>query len=228
VICGASIIEYEHIDPPFEEAREHDPERMALLCPSHHAKVTRGFMSKETVMAARTNPQCLKDGFASEFIDVGQTHPTIEFAGSVAENCTIPLQYRDVPLCKIMQAEEDGGPFRLSAQFFNSEGEPSLRIIENEWRASTDNWDVEATGGRIVVRDAHGHISLRIVADPPDRLTIDRLDMRVGEFHLEGTDELLKIERSDGMTFSVRYALSKDSYVGYQLGMPLGSSDRYS
>ena len=46
VICGASIIDYEHVDPIFAEAKEHDPEKITLLCPQHHAKVTRGFLSK--------------------------------------------------------------------------------------------------------------------------------------------------------------------------------------
>lgn len=229
VICGASIYEYAHLDPPFRDAKEHRPERMALLCPNHHTKLDKELISLETVESARSNPQSQRDGFASDFFDIGmKEHPTIEFAGSVAENCVVPLQYRDVPLCKIESAEEGGAPFRLSAQFFNSEGEPSLRIIENEWQASTDNWDVEATGARIVVRDAHRHISLRIVADPPDKLIIDRLDMRVGEFHLNGTDELLEIERSDGMTYSVRDALAKNNYVGYQLGLPSELSNRFS
>ena len=30
VICGSAIIEYEHVDPTFNEAREHDP--TARLC----------------------------------------------------------------------------------------------------------------------------------------------------------------------------------------------------
>jgi hypothetical protein len=36
VICGKALYYYAHIDPPFEDAKEHDIERMASLCSQHH------------------------------------------------------------------------------------------------------------------------------------------------------------------------------------------------
>lgn len=40
VICGNIIIEYEHIEPEFKDALEHDPNKMTILCPGCHANVT--------------------------------------------------------------------------------------------------------------------------------------------------------------------------------------------
>jgi hypothetical protein len=65
------IIEYEHVDPEFHEAYAHDPEKITLLCPTHHAKVTRGFLSKNAVKAALADPFCKKVGFSYEFFDFG-------------------------------------------------------------------------------------------------------------------------------------------------------------
>lgn len=79
IICGAAIVEYEHVDPPFPEAREHDPRAIALLCPQCHAKVTRGFLAKQTVKEALLDPVCKKKGYASEFFDIGRTHPKLVF-----------------------------------------------------------------------------------------------------------------------------------------------------
>jgi hypothetical protein len=98
VICGASIVEYEHFDPDFAEAREHNPARIALLCPSCHANVTRKFWPKEKVKTARLAPRCKQTNFSWGAFDFGQRHPTIRFAGTLLRNCQIPVAAGGVPL----------------------------------------------------------------------------------------------------------------------------------
>jgi hypothetical protein len=49
VICGCAIFEYEHVDPPFSEAKQHDPSGITLLCGQCHSYVTRGVWSKDKV-----------------------------------------------------------------------------------------------------------------------------------------------------------------------------------
>jgi hypothetical protein len=66
VICGAAFYDYEHIEPEFADAREHNPAAMALLCGGCHARVTRKRLSKASVWAARKNPCCLQQGFNRE------------------------------------------------------------------------------------------------------------------------------------------------------------------
>jgi len=167
VICGAAIIDYEHVDPEYHEAREHNPNAIALLCPTHHAQCTRGFLSKDSVKQAMLSPVCKKHGYASEFFDIGRSHPKLVFAGMTFINTRIPVEVKGVPLIKTEQDEELGGPFRLSGNFYNSQGQPSLEILENEWRVISSNWDVEVAGGVITIRDTTGHISLaHLLASP--------------------------------------------------------------
>jgi hypothetical protein len=47
-----------------------------------------------------------------------------------------------------------GQPFLLNARFFDQNGQPILDIVENEWRSSSENWDVEVVGPRISIADA--------------------------------------------------------------------------
>ena len=68
VICGAGIYDYEHVDPEFKDAREHDPDRMTLLCLQCHGKVTRKIWSKEKVKAAMKDPRCKQIGYSNEII----------------------------------------------------------------------------------------------------------------------------------------------------------------
>ncbi|MCS4133673.1 HNH endonuclease [Salinibacter ruber] len=217
VICGTSIIEYEHIDPPFAEAKEHDPDRIALLCPRCHAKVTRGFLSKEAVKEARRDPYCLKEGYASEFIDVGRKHPKIEFAGVTLVECDIPVQVDEAPLFQIKEAEEEGGPFRLSAHFSNSKGEASLQIQDNEWRVFTGNWDVEAVGGTITIRDAPGQISLQLSISGRGTIAIQNLNMQLNGMHFHGNTDDLVVESSDGRSMRLTNCIASNCHVGLAL-----------
>jgi hypothetical protein len=218
VVCGGSIIDYEHVDPPYVEAREHDPEKITLLCPQCHAKVTRGFLSKQTVKEAMRDPLCKKRGYASEFLDIGRVHPKVVFAGVTLTNCQVPIEVRGIPLFAVKEAEEAGGPFRLSASFCNSRGESSLQIIDNEWRAFGTNWDVNVVGGAITIRDNPRHTSLRLVAAPPDGVVIEQLDMYLGGLRFLGNPRDLVIEFPDGSRSTFTQSLMDDCGVGLAFG----------
>src|SRR5262245_16747171 len=103
VICGSAIIEYEHVEPTFENAREHDPDGITLLCPQCHGKVTRKFLSKQTVQNAMLHPKCKEQGYANEFFDIGRTHPRLVFAGTTIEKTPVPIQVRDIPLFQVQK-----------------------------------------------------------------------------------------------------------------------------
>jgi hypothetical protein len=197
-ICGGSIFEYEHVEPTFADAREHDPEAITLLCPQCHAKVTRGFLSKQTVKEATQSPACRRRGFSNELFDLGRTHPKLMFGGITLLKCPIPIEVAGVPLFEIKAAEELGGPFRLSGNFYNSRGQLSLEIVDNEWRAYNSNWDVEVTGGAIIIRDNIRHISLRLRAAPPDMLIVERLDMYLGHLRFRGSPKEFVVEFPSG------------------------------
>jgi hypothetical protein len=148
VLCGGSIVEYEHWNPAYAESRSHEASGITLLCPTCHAKSTRGYLSKDAIIAAVKDPSCLRSGFTSEVFDMGSDHPVIVFGGVTLRQCPIPVEVKGIPLFNIERPEVANGPFRLSATFHNSGGVPSLRIVENEWHALVGNWDVETTEGR--------------------------------------------------------------------------------
>ncbi len=206
------------MDPPFAEASVHDPARIALVCPQHHAKVTTGFLSREAVIGAMRDPFAKRVGYASEFLEIGKQHPKVVFGGVTLTNCLMPVVARGLPLFMVQEAEEPGAPFRLSANFFNSKGQPSLQVVDNEWRVSGDNWDVEATGGRIVVRDAPGHVSLRLVASVPDALTVERLDMFLAGLRFIGSPTDLRVEYPGGGGGIFTNCLMNGGRIGLAIG----------
>lgn len=70
VVCGISIGHYEHIDPSFKDAVEHDPQKIAYLCGACHDKVSRGFWSKEKIKKARSNPWCIINNRCHDSFDI--------------------------------------------------------------------------------------------------------------------------------------------------------------
>jgi 5-methylcytosine-specific restriction endonuclease McrA len=43
VVCGLGIVQYEHVEPEFSDAVKHEADKIVLLCPQCHSKVTTGF-----------------------------------------------------------------------------------------------------------------------------------------------------------------------------------------
>lgn len=219
VMCGSGITHYEHIDPLFVDAKEHNPEHMTLLCPTCHGRVTNGIVSKDLVWAAKRNPITKQKGFSNDWYYFNNNIPTIEFAGTTIENCPIPIMIAGEPMIKIEAPISEDTPFLLSANFYDSDGNISLSIVKNEWRALNDNWDVEYTGRVLTIRERARAISLKIEADPPTGIAILRVNMRVGHFYISGDTESFTISQTKGapgMSFSK--CLASNCNVGFSFG----------
>lgn len=217
VICGTAIIEYEHVDPVFTEAEEHISDGIVLLCPQCHSKVTRGFISKERIKEAKNEPISQKRNYAHEYFDLGSKPPAFVIGGAIIKNTPIPLEIYDYPVIKLEPSEEPGGPARLSGTFFNSRGELSLQIIDNEWRVFSGNWDFEAKGGKLIVRDAPRSISLQLKATSDVGIVVEKINMRVGNYQIIGGADHLLLEADDGTRINAGRVIMNNCRVGFSL-----------
>jgi|SRR5690606_28318074 len=193
VICGSALYTYEHIDPPWAEAKEHRVEGITLLCDRHQRKKTTGFLAAQTVKDAMESPKCLRDGFAWEEFEFGSGNITIRFAGQEIAYTPWPFVIRDTPILVIEPPESIGGPFRLSAVFNDELGKPSLTIIRNEYKVFSGNWDVEARGGTVIVRHQKRHIGLKLKMEPPNRFVVQKIMALYGNVLLVGDPDTLRI-----------------------------------
>lgn len=166
VICGLAIGDYEHIDPEFKDATEHNPARMAFLCTQCHAKITRKFLSKEKVWEAKKNPFALQQGrVAHEEFDIGSDWPKISIGTFHMSKCENLIMVNGETVLGISPPEEKNGPFRVNARFTDPNGNVLLCIKNNVWEANIANWDVEASGGRITFKDTNGKTTIAIKAE---------------------------------------------------------------
>ncbi len=196
VICGLGIYHYDHIEPEFKVAKNHDPAGITLLCGRHHDLKTRGFLSTSAVKNAMKKPKALEDGFSKEILDVGAGFPTLIMGNFKFQNVVFPILVENRPIMRMLPPEIDGGPFRFSALFTDSAGVNTLEIYDNEWYASTGNWDIETVAGKLVVKENYGkqHLVLRAVST--DAILVEYLNMNFdgyliqvgnGELYVEGS-----------------------------------------
>lgn len=207
VICGFAIYHYHHFDPPFSELKTaHDPNKITLLCGKHHDLEKRGLLPEDDIKEANENPKCLQDGFSRGPFYIGKHEsPTIVLGTLTFINTPTLIEAQEEPLLKIEPPEEtEGGPFRLSGAFYDKSGDEIFRIVQNEWRGPVSNWDIEVEGTKITVRRAKRKIALKLRANPPNKLTIERLDMYYKGFQIiskEGQD--IRVVDQNGSTIYV-------------------------
>lgn len=179
---------------------QHDPAGIVLLCISCHGKKTRGFLSKQTIAAARQNPKCKETGFSFEEFDIGTAAPEITVGGFTGTNLDTLIEIFGTKVLSISAPAEAHMPFSINALVTDRNGNTILRIEDNEWQSSIENWDVETGGGKITIRHGPGDIILVIRSEPPNKLIFERLDM----YH-QGTSirsregQLISITMPNGM-----------------------------
>ena len=187
VMCRRGIYVYEHIEPTFDRATSHDPERICCLCAGCHDAVTRGQISKalvareyQRVRAASADevgppvgPLDFHTGDA--VLEIGE----LRYAPAVRN----VFVYHGVELIGLSPSSIPGEPGHINAVFTDEAGEITASLNENGWEGSTGVWDVEVVANTLTMRRRTGEISLRLVLKPPGIVVVDRLDMRFGDAH---------------------------------------------
>jgi len=187
VLCGNAIFQYEHIDPEFADSKEHDPEKIALLCGSCHDKVTRGIWSKQMVKEARTNPICKQEGFSIFSLDVSNAAFFIEIGQTKFKNLQTIIEIDGQQILGIKFPEEPSAPPRISAKFFDRDNVEIAAIEENEWKGSVDAFDIETVGKKITIRNAKKKVDLVIGLEPPNLLRIESLNLQYNNTKIIGS-----------------------------------------
>lgn len=176
VICGASIYEYDHFDPPFAEATSHRPEGITLLCPTHHAERTRGVLPFGLLLRANAKPAARLNGYTSVERPYFDHVPSLAIGGGMlVQDTPIPLMVRGVPIIEFLAPEAGSPVARINATLTSGDGANLLRIFENEWIVENGVWDYEWVGRRMTIRDDAGAVALQITIFPPKFISIDNL-----------------------------------------------------
>lgn len=203
VICRALAYDYEHIEPAFADAKEHDPRHICLLCPSHHAEVTRGRLSKQQVLSAYEGVQRsakirppmyrsqltgpLKLGLGDALFDQMPPQAAV-------------LRYDGKNVLEVGYVNDEifgGSRPSITGTVCNAGGNDLIRIVDNELTIVDDRVDVRFQGTSLRIYDATSKLVLEITFSPPDGIRIDRLRFRYG-------DVVCEMDQTFGLTMPTR------------------------
>jgi len=203
VVCGLALYHYHHFDPPFSEARTHDPAGITLLCGSCHDAETRGHLSSETIRRSAANPMTFQRGYARAAFDLGRNRPAVKFGGTLFEGMETLLEVDSEPILAVRPAEEANAPYRLSGLFTSASGVKLFRIEDNEWRGDLTAWDIQVEGGTITVRAGERRIALVLEVRPPHLITVAQIDMLHRGTHITGRgDGPFSVTSPEGSVFT--------------------------
>lgn len=185
VICRCGIYEYEHIDPEFSDALEHDPSKMCLLCGQCHNKVTKGVLSKKTVFNYYNK---IQNGVESkspwESFDLESNHIIVKIGNSSFHGAKELIRFGDKVILSI-EPPENGSSFpTLSGAFTKDDGSMMFSIERNEWQGCNDAWDIEFKGNELTIKTSAKKVALKLRLNPPREIQIVTLDLRVEDCHL--------------------------------------------
>ena len=151
VVCGSAIYDYEHFDPEFAEAKAHEAGRIALLCPTDHARKRKGLLSEGAYRAAIEKPKAFELKGAWDGWETANFSPTISLGNKVFTGGTSILKVGGQTLLGFQEPEENGAPPRLLARFFDREGTEVFSIVGNQITCHSNAFDIDTSADKWVV-----------------------------------------------------------------------------
>lgn len=240
IFCGNWLYEYEHIDPEYVDAKVHDPEKMCLLCPDHHNKVTLGRLSKDQVAEQYTHPIALSNGYANDYLDF-QSKIHIILGRIFFHEPSSIIRVGEIDLLSLT-TDLESKRMLLNAKFYDSSGNLILEIIENEVFAYSHSWDIQQVGSRTIIRKKMGSIALQFNLITPDIIEIERIHMVYGPAEISANADTgaIFIKSSSGVVMDLpnaqiitqglsinrnNFTFNKALFMSAPEGMPMNKMD---
>ncbi|EIZ77368.1 hypothetical protein WSK_4062 [Novosphingobium sp. Rr 2-17] len=199
-ICGVTITEYEHFYPDFSQATIHDPDRIVLLCPTHHGLVTKGVLPKDQVAAASKAPAAKQNGYSHFSHPWFNGIPSLKIGGGgIIQGTPIPIEIGGEQLLKFDLPESGSNVTRISATLRDPTGSQILKIVENEWQVIGASWDFQLIGNRYIFKDSSAKPILIMRMEAPKFIAIELLRTSVNGTQVQITEQNMKI---GGLTLS--------------------------
>lgn len=198
VICGALFIQYEHIEPEFHEAKEHDPEKMTLLCGTHHDDVSYKRISKKEVWKAKANPKNKNGDSIKRGLYHQKENAIIEFGGNTLGDMNYQvfdsvITVKGKPVLWFELSSDPDSPIDVCAIFHSRDSSHLAYINRNNFITSVGDYDIKGKGSRIIISENTKNI-LTINFKGSETLRIERISMSYQNFNIEiRTDGRLRI-----------------------------------
>lgn len=215
--CGNIFIQFEHIDPLFCDAIEHNAENIALLCSDCHSESTGKRLPKRIIQDLKKNPYCKRVGFAkSNKFYPNPDQMRIEIGNSSFSNTDIAITIHGKPIIWATKDTSDPySPLLYNAIFMDSNGNKIGYLNKNQFIGLINGCDFQAISSRIEVRSQKGEINLVLDIEGDDIVKIKRIFFKYGMVDLKlNTDGSIQ----NGNHFRVNSVHTERCFGGLYLG----------
>jgi hypothetical protein len=196
VICGSAVVQYYHFSPPFAEARDHLASGITLLCGRCLQKAPE--TGNAEIARRDAAPFCKANDYTQDFLFISRGDVKPQVRGMPVKRQIIAM-FDEEMLIGFAPPEQAGGPLRLFARFADDEGNDALQIVDNEWRAGIEVFDVDTSYGVLLIRKNLGDIALRMI-NRDGQMVLDRLNMTYKGFKVLVENEVLALTNPKGAT----------------------------
>ena len=175
VICGEIPYQFEHIEPEFKDAVEHNANNITLLCPTCHTKVTNGIISKLVVKKATLNPYCKSNGYNFMGLAPSFNDFTFSFGNAKFVKPRFPIILNGIPIVAVnydMRRET----ILLNCKFFDRLGHLVAEVIDNEWKTFIDGVDIKLIRKTLTVKRLNEKI-LSVTFEESNVIRVDYMHM---------------------------------------------------
>lgn len=193
VHCRSAIYQYEHIEPEFAYAISHDPANICLLCGACHDRVTRGRLSKATILTDYERVQ-QSGGIQRPFeeFDLSSQNLEVSFGSCIFRHSQSLISVNGESILSILPPQDGDSSPSISGVFYDSGGVECCRIDHNVWEGPLDCWDITVIGSRLTIKTKQSEVALELEISPPNGVRVIQLNMYKDNCHLATRgDELL-------------------------------------
>lgn len=214
VICGSTIVEYEHFLPDFKDAKDHRKDSIALLCPTHHAQATKGIIPKEQVQEARLSPIALSRGFATENHPIFRGIPSLELGGGIElNNVLVPISVFGENIFQFTPDSSGLDITGISMRLSDQSGATMLKVRDNEWMVEAGNWDFQSIANRYIIKSQDRSCHITLIFEAPKKIVI-----REASFYVNGLPMVITDKGLDFAGFHMADCMFSDCGIGVAIG----------
>ncbi|PXW33200.1 hypothetical protein DET57_1392 [Klebsiella oxytoca] len=176
VMCGVMFVDYEHIEPEFKDAREHDPEKMTLLCKPCHDDVTYKRKTKKKVWLAKADPFTKKHGLVKGIFDPETEFKEVKIGSLTSTGSSIFMKVFGKPIFWFSEPEDPDEPIGFNAIFSSSDGMIGY-MEKNIFHGVVAKHDIDSHGFTIEIRKEKGKILLVMHIEGDATIYVERFSI---------------------------------------------------
>lgn len=165
VICGSPIYDYEHLEE-YSIVQEHSVDNIYLLCPNHHRLKSNGAITKDFIRQKLNSLN--RDSTTPQ--KIFQTTYSLILGNNIIQQFRAPSGYFFDIMGKDFFKLKVSDELLIDACIHDRNGNPAIRILNNEYKIYDKMWDVEwdPIGVRLIFRNNPRNIVIDIKFQPKD------------------------------------------------------------